>query len=154
MTLRSVSAGRLAIVEGKSPPGPDEIVVDIEMKNRHGVQIGDRLVKGDRSLIVVGYSSGGDFIYTQIGFATLDTAIEFLELDPTTQRTFFVVTLDDPSERGLRCSARGAGRTRRPDGQRRGLRSGDERPHLEQHLADPHRGAHRRLCRWASLLPA
>ena len=90
--------GPLAIVEGKSPPGPDEIVVDIEMKNRHGVQIGDRLVKGDRSLIVVGYSSGGDFIYTQIGFTTLDTAIEFLELDPTTQRTFFVVTLDDPSQ--------------------------------------------------------
>jgi putative ABC transport system permease protein len=91
--------GPLAIVEGKSPPGPDEIVVDIEMKNRHGVQIGDRLVKGDRSLIVVGYSSGGDFIYTQIGFTTLDTAIDFLELDPRTQRTFFVVTLDDPSQR-------------------------------------------------------
>ena len=93
--------GPLAIVEGKSPPGPDEVVVDIEMKNRHGVQIGDKLIKGDRSLIVVGYSSGGDFIYTQIAFATLDTAIEFLELDPTTQRTFFVVTLDDPSQRDL-----------------------------------------------------
>ena len=93
--------GPLAIVEGKSPPGPDEVVVDIEMKNRHGVQIGDKLVKGDRSLIVVGYSSGGDFIYTQIAFATLDTAIEFLELDPSTQRTFFVVTLDDPSQRDL-----------------------------------------------------
>jgi putative ABC transport system permease protein len=93
--------GPLAIVEGKSPPGPDEVVVDVEMKNRHGVQIGDKLVKGDRSLIVVGYSSGGDFIYTQIAFATLDTAIEFLELDPRTQRTFFVVTLDDPSQRDL-----------------------------------------------------
>jgi len=93
--------GPLAIVEGKSPPGPDEVVVDIEMKRRHGIQIGDRLVKGDGSLIVVGYSSGGDFIYTQIAFATLDTAIEFLELDPRTQRTFFVVTLDDPSDRDL-----------------------------------------------------
>jgi putative ABC transport system permease protein len=93
--------GPLAIVEGKSPPGPDEVVVDIEMKNRHGVQIGDKLVKGDRSLIVVGYSRGGDFIYTQIAFATLDTAIDFLELDPRTQRTFFVVTLDDPSQRDL-----------------------------------------------------
>jgi putative ABC transport system permease protein len=89
--------GPLAIVEGKSPPGPDEVVVDIEMKHRHGVQIGDRLAKGDRTLAVVGYSSGGDFIYTQIAFATLDTAIEFLELDPRTMRTFFVVTVDDPS---------------------------------------------------------
>ena len=93
--------GPLAVVEGKSPPGPDEVVVDIEMKNRHRVQIGDKLVKGDRSLIVVGYSSGGDFIYTQIAFATLETAIDFLELDPRTQRTFFVVTLDDPSDRDL-----------------------------------------------------
>jgi putative ABC transport system permease protein len=93
--------GPLAIVEGKSPPGPDEVVVDIEMKHRHGVQIGDSLVKGTRSLIVVGYSSGGDFIYTQVAFTTLNTAIEFLELDPRTQRTFFVITLHDPSQRDL-----------------------------------------------------
>jgi len=96
--------GPLAIVEGKSPPGPGEVVVDIEMKNRHGVQIGDRLVRGSKSLIVAGYSSGGDFIYTQVAFATLDTTIDFLQLEPTTQRTFFVVTLDDPSQRDVLAS--------------------------------------------------
>jgi len=69
--------GPLAIVEGKSPPGPGEVVVDI---------------------------SGGDFIYTQVAFATLDTTIDFLQLEPTTQRTFFVVTLDDPSQRDVLAS--------------------------------------------------
>ena len=33
-------------------------------------------------------SSGGDFIYTQIAFATLDTAIEFLELEPRRSERF------------------------------------------------------------------
>jgi putative ABC transport system permease protein len=93
--------GPLAVVEGKSPPGPGEVVVDVEMSKRHGVQIGDRLVKGTKSLIVSGFSSGGDFIYTQVGFATLDTTIDFLELEPSTQRTFFVLTLHDPNQRDV-----------------------------------------------------
>jgi putative ABC transport system permease protein len=93
--------GPLAVVEGKSPPGPGEVVVDVEMSKRHGVQIGDRLVKGTKSLIVSGFSSGGDFIYTQVGFATLDTTIDFLELEPSTQRTFFVLTLHDPKQRDV-----------------------------------------------------
>jgi putative ABC transport system permease protein len=93
--------GPLEIAEGKSPPGPGEIVVDIEMRNRHGVEIGDRLVRGTKSLIVVGFARGGDFIYTQVGFATLDTTVDFLDLDPESQRTFFVVKLYDPSQRDL-----------------------------------------------------
>ncbi len=92
--------GPLAITEGsKRPPGPGEIVVDKEMSRRHGVQIGDRLVRGTKSLTVVGFSTGGDFVYTQVAFVTLDTAIEFLDLTPTSVRTFFVVTLHDPSQR-------------------------------------------------------
>jgi putative ABC transport system permease protein len=90
--------GPLEIADGKSPPGPDEVVVDIEMSRRHGVQIGDRLQRGADSLTVVGFSRGGDFIYTQIGFTTLETAIDFLNLDPRTTRTFFVVKLHDSSK--------------------------------------------------------
>jgi len=93
--------GPLEIAEGKSPPGPGEVVVDIEMHKRHGVQIGDRLVKGTKSLVVSGFSRGGDFIYTQVAFATLDTTIDFLELEPRTQRTFFVLTLHNPSQRDV-----------------------------------------------------
>src|SRR5437773_189683 len=66
--------GPLEVAEGKSPPGPGEAVVDIEMHKRYGVQIGDRLVKGTKSLVVSGFSRGGDFIYTQTAFATIYTA--------------------------------------------------------------------------------
>jgi len=93
--------GPLKVVQGKSPPGPDEIVVDEEMNKRHGVQIGDRLVRGTKSLTVVGFAAGGDFVYTQVSFVTLDTAINLLSLDPKGQRTFFAITLKDPSQRDI-----------------------------------------------------
>ena len=91
--------GPIKIEQGKSPPGPGEIVVDKETSKRHNVHIGDRLVRGTKSLPVVGISSGGDFIYTQVAFVTIDTAVDFLNLEPKTLRTFFAVTLTDPSER-------------------------------------------------------
>ena len=91
--------GPLEIVEGKSPPGPGEVVVDVQTSNRHGVDIGDRLVRGAQSLTVVGKSAGGDFVFTQTGFVTLETAVDFLRLEPETQRTFFLLTLQDPTER-------------------------------------------------------
>lgn len=93
--------GPLEIADGKSPPGPGEIVVDVEMNKRHGVQIGDKLVRGPDSVTVVGFARGGDFIYTQVGFATLDTTIDFLHLEPESTRTFFVIKLNDPSRRDL-----------------------------------------------------
>ncbi len=91
--------GPLAIVEGKSPPGPGEIVIDEQLRKRHGVDIGDRVVRGTRSLAVVGISKGGDFVYTQVAFVTIDTAVDFLRLEPRSTRTFFVVKLKDPAQR-------------------------------------------------------
>lgn len=90
--------GPLAIVEGKSPPGPGEVVIDEATRERYGVDIGDRLVLGPRSITVVGISSGGDFVFSQVAFITLETATDFLSLDPETQRTFFLLTLNDPSQ--------------------------------------------------------
>jgi len=90
--------GPLAVVEGKSPPGPGEVVIDRETSERYGVDIGDRLVRGAGSLRVVGKASGGDFVFTQVAFVTLETAVDFLEFDRETQRTFFLVTLQDPTE--------------------------------------------------------
>ena len=86
--------GPLAIVAGKSPPGPGEIVIDQVTSDRYGVEIGDRLLRGTESLTVVGKSSGGDFVFTQVGFVTLETAVEFLRFDSKTQLTFFLITLD------------------------------------------------------------
>ncbi len=91
--------GPLQVEEGKSPPGPGEVVVDKETSKRHGVNIGDKLVKGTKTLTVVGKASGGDFVYTQVAFVTIDTAIDFLSLEPKSQRTFFVMTLKDPTQR-------------------------------------------------------
>jgi putative ABC transport system permease protein len=90
--------GPLERVSGKSPPGPGEVIIDKETRDRYGVQIGDRLVRGADSLRVVGVTSGGDFVFTQVAFVSLDTAIDFLQVDPETQRTFFLLDLKDPSE--------------------------------------------------------
>ncbi len=90
--------GPLAVVEGKSPPGPGEIVIDKGLSDRYDVDIGDRLVRGSSSLTVVGKSSGGDFVFTQVAFVTLETAVDFLGIEPNTQRTFFLITLEDPAQ--------------------------------------------------------
>lgn len=90
--------GPLTPVEGKSPPGPGEVVIDRETTDRYGVNIGDRLVRGAGSLRVVGITSGGDFVFTQVAFVTLETAVDFLEFDRETQRTFFLLRVDDPDE--------------------------------------------------------
>ena len=90
--------GPLAIVEGKSTPGPGEVIIDEATSDRHGIDIGDRLVRGAQSLTVVGKSSGGDLVFTQVAFTTLESATDFLRLDPETQRTFFLLSLGDPSE--------------------------------------------------------
>jgi len=91
--------GPLAVRSGKSPPGPGEVVIDKETSERYGVEIGDRLARGAESLTVVGKSSGGDFVFTQVAFVTLDTAADFLNLDPPDRRTFFLLTLHDRSQR-------------------------------------------------------
>jgi len=89
------------VVEGKSPPGPGEIVIDEAMAQRRGIAIGDRLMSGARSLTVVGKSAGGDFVFTQVTFVTLATAEEFLGMQPNLQRTFFLVKMQDPSQKGI-----------------------------------------------------
>jgi len=96
---RADLGGPLEMVEGKSPPGPGEVVIDQAMSDRFDVNIGDRLVRGTDALTVVGKSAGGDFVFTQVAFVTLDTAADFLELEPPSQRTFFLLTLKDPTEK-------------------------------------------------------
>lgn len=93
--------GPLEIVDGKSPPGPGEVVIDQETRKRYDVDIGDELRRGTEKLTVSGVASGGDFVYTQVAFVTTQTAIEFLNLEPTSIRTFIVITLDNPEESEL-----------------------------------------------------
>ena len=92
--------GPIHVKKGKELPGPGEIIIDNETSRRYGVHVGDRVVKGTKSLPVVGIATGGDFVYTQVAFVTLDTAVDFIDLEPTTLRTFFLLTLDDPEDAG------------------------------------------------------
>lgn len=91
--------GPIEIVSGKEAPGPGEIIIDEETSRRYNVDIGDRVMKGTKSLAVSGIASGGDFIYTQVAFVTIDTAIDFVNLEPKTLRTFILLTLNDPDDR-------------------------------------------------------
>jgi len=91
--------GPIRVDAGRSPPGPGEIVIDRETSRRYGVHIGDRVVKGTKSLTVSGIASGGDFVYTQVAFVRIDTAVDFLSLEPATLRTFILLTLHNPRER-------------------------------------------------------
>ncbi|MBI1885713.1 MAG: ABC transporter permease [Chloroflexi bacterium] len=53
--------GPLKIEDGKEVPGPDEIIVDEAMSRRFGVDIGDTIETSNKTLQVVGKSSGGDW---------------------------------------------------------------------------------------------
>ena len=99
--------GPLEMVEGKSPPGPGEIIIDEAMSDRYGLQIGDQLLRGTGSLTIVGKSAGGDFVFTQVAFVTLDTAADFLELEPPSQRTFLPVTRFEPLRAGINATTLG-----------------------------------------------
>jgi putative ABC transport system permease protein len=91
--------GPIEIVEGKKAPGPGEIIIDAETRQRYDIDIGDRVVKGTKSLLVAGIARGGDFIYTQVAFVTIRTAVDFVNLEPETLRTFILLTLNDPDDR-------------------------------------------------------
>lgn len=91
--------GPIEFVKGKRVPGPGEIIIDEETSKRYGVNITDRVVKGTKSLTVSGIARGGDFVFTQVGFVTIETAVDFIDLEPETLRTFILLTLDDPADR-------------------------------------------------------
>ena len=101
--------GPIAVKEGsKQLPGPGEIIIDNETSRRYGVHIGDRVVKGTKSLPVVGIATGGDFVYTQVAFVTLETAVDFINLEPATIRTFFLLTIHNPEDAGKLATRLGA----------------------------------------------
>lgn len=88
--------GPIAIVDGKTTPGPNEVIVDEAVSRRFGVQIGDTLEAGGTELMVVGKSSGGDFVASQIVFVTLDSAMALLEQEGFV--TFYLLRVKDPSQ--------------------------------------------------------
>jgi putative ABC transport system permease protein len=91
--------GPLEVIAGKKAPGPDEIIIDEETSERYDVHIADRIINGTKALTVAGIARGGDFVYTQVAFVTINTAVNFIDLEPTTLRTFILLTLTEPENR-------------------------------------------------------
>jgi len=89
--------GPLRIEEGKAEPGPGEIIVDEALCHRYGVDLGDSIRAAGRDWKVVGTSSGGDFVFSQTVFVTLDQAQEALGMNNLA--TFLLLKLKDPSQR-------------------------------------------------------
>jgi putative ABC transport system permease protein len=94
---QSAMGGPVRIEEGKGAPGPGEVIVDEALSHRYGVDIGDSIAAGGRDWTVVGKSSGGDFVASQVIFVALDEAQEALEMDGLA--TFFLLRLKDLSQR-------------------------------------------------------
>lgn len=84
------AGGPLRIREGRAP-GPDEIVLDSTYAKKAGIGVGDTLGMSDRELLVVGISTGGDFVFSQTVFVTLETARDVLSMDGLS--TFFLLHL-------------------------------------------------------------
>jgi putative ABC transport system permease protein len=82
--------------EGAEAPPEGGIIVDHAFAKKSGVGVGDTVGFRDEDLEVVGISKGGDFVFSQTTFVSLDTASELLDMD--TLRTFFLLSLNDSAD--------------------------------------------------------
>jgi putative ABC transport system permease protein len=66
--------GPLHMKKGSGTPGPGEIVVDDVLARANDLHIGDELVGNDRTLKIVGISTGGNNMVNQMAFVAKDEA--------------------------------------------------------------------------------
>ncbi len=65
---------------GKDTPGPGEVIIDSAFKKKAGVGIGDEMEASGHKLKVVGISTGGNLIFSQVSFVSMETAQEVLSM--------------------------------------------------------------------------
>ena len=94
--------GPLRIKEGKTFPGPREVIIDEALSRRYGVRIDDVIGAAGLEWTVAGISSGGDFVAAQVIFITLREAQSALTMQGFT--TYFVLELMDPAKRNERAA--------------------------------------------------
>ena len=75
------AGGPLTIDKGASVPGPGEVIIDKTYAKKSGLDVGDPFPISGRELEVVGISSGGDFIFSQTSFVSLEDARTLLQMD-------------------------------------------------------------------------
>jgi putative ABC transport system permease protein len=86
------------VTKGQEQPGPGEVIIDEAFGDKAGVGIGDTLETSGRQLEIVGISSGGNLIFSQTSFVSLETARETLSMDGLS--TFFLVHTDEDADAG------------------------------------------------------
>lgn len=82
--------------DGKSAPGPGEIIIDKVLSQLEGIDIGDTVTIGQQPFDVVGLSSGGNFVFTQLAFLPIEEARATLGMEGITN--FILVRLEDPAQ--------------------------------------------------------
>lgn len=75
------------VIEGKSVPGPGEIIVDRSQSKK--ISIGDKISAAGRELKVVGFAEGGDLVITSFAF-TLPEELDKIQRLPDAVNNFWV----------------------------------------------------------------
>jgi putative ABC transport system permease protein len=88
--------GPLKMERGQGLPGPGEMVVDAVFLKRTGLDVGDVLSASGKELRIVGVASGGNFVFSQVSFMSLDAARDLLGMPGF--NTFYLLELTDPSQ--------------------------------------------------------
>ena len=90
------AGGPLKITDGEELPGAGEVIVDDAFELRTGVGLGDVIQAAGQPFSVVGVSAGGDFIFSQTSFVSLEVARALLGMDGLS--TFFLVRVADGTD--------------------------------------------------------
>lgn len=91
------AGGPLTIEKGDDAPGQGEIIIDETYAKKSGLGVGDSLAVSGEPLRVVAISSGGDFVFSQTTFVSLDMARSLLAMDGL--NTFYLLHLADGADR-------------------------------------------------------
>jgi putative ABC transport system permease protein len=90
------AGGPLTIDKGASVPGPGGVIIDKTYAKKSGLDVGDPFPISGRELEVVAISSGGDFIFSQTSFVSLDAARTLLQMDGLS--TFYLLHVEDGAD--------------------------------------------------------
>lgn len=73
--------GPLHVKKGSGAPNDGEIVVDDVLARTAGMHVGDELTANDRTLKIVGISTGGNIVLNQLSFVSKDEAKKLVGVD-------------------------------------------------------------------------
>lgn len=88
--------GPTSLKRGRNIQSGNEVVIDETFAKIAGIGIGDTFTVSEKTLEVVGISSGGDFIFSQTSFVMLATAREITGME--NRATFFLLQLNEGTD--------------------------------------------------------